>query len=690
MKLTLDVEHTVTKKDGKTHFDPFEPDNDLVMIGTLTDKGEEKIFTVYHNSPQGQRTECEGLRSLGFDGLGVQELLDTATVLIGHNIVHDLVWLWESGFTYTGPVFDTMLAEYVLQRGQKKPLSLEMCAERYDLSTKKQGTLKDYLSKGVSVADIPHEELSSYLSADLHATQELYDTLNKRLTSDKDSALMEPVILSNRVAISLANIYRRGFKIDQHALDKVKEEFETERVELEGSLDIQITQLMGDIPINLNSPEQLSWVVYSRKPKDKRKWADEFTHGMVKIEFSKTVNLLSDKVYKSRAVQCSSCYGVGKLRKTKKNGAPFARPSKCSACDGVGYIFKPTKELAGLKFSAPNVKWISAHGFTTGKSNIEMLEHIALGKNMLDAATFLKNVRRLSALDTYLSSFVDGIKSFTKPDGMLHVQLTQHMTSTGRFSGRNPNMQNMPRGGTFPIKRVFVSRFDGGKILEADFAQLEFRTAAFLSQDEIAMQEVSEGFDVHSYTAKVISDAGLPTSRQEAKAHTFAPLYGATGYGRGESVAAYYRHFISKYRGIAKWHSRLASEALNTGVVKTPSHREFAFPHVTRRWNGDPTHFTQIKNYPVQSFATADIVPLALLYMEELLSNRMSCIVNTVHDSIVVDVHPEEEEYVIEIIESTNNSLHSLIFRQWGVDFNVPLLLEAKIGDNWLDIKELP
>ena len=689
MKLTLDIEHTVTQRDGKTHFDPFEPNNDLVMIGTLTDKGEEKIFTVYHNSVHGQPTEVEGMGLMNFDGAGVQELLNEATILVGHNIVHDLVWLWESGFQYDGPVFDTMLAEYVLQRGQKQPLSLEVCAERYDLNTKKRDTLKEYLSKGVSVADIPHDELSAYLSADLHATQELSDTLYKKLSTSPDSVLMEPVVLSNRVAISLARIYQRGFKIDQQALARVKEEFEMEKEGLEEAVDLQVTELMGDVPINLNSPEQLSWVIYSRKPKDKKVWADAFTHGMVKADFNSTVNRLSTKMYKAHAVQCSSCYGAGKVRKTKKDGSPFARPTKCSTCNGVGYLFRPTAELAGLKFSAPNMKWVSAHGFSTSKSNLEMLEQIALGKNMIEAAKFLRNVRRLSALDTYLSSFVDGIKSFTKGDGMLHVQLTQHMTSTGRFSGRNPNMQNMPRGGTFPIKRVFVSRFDGGRILEADFAQLEFRTAAFLSQDETAMREVSEGFDVHSYTAKVISDAGLPTTRQEAKAHTFAPLYGATGYGRGESVAAYYRHFVNKYKGISQWHSRLASEALNTGVVKTPSHREFSFPGITRRWNGDPTHFTQIKNYPVQSFATADIVPLALLYMEELLIGKQSCVVNTVHDSIVIDVHPKEEDYVIKIIESTNKSLHALIFKQWGVDFNVPLLLEAKIGDNWLDIKDL-
>jgi DNA polymerase-1 len=247
----------------------------------------------------------------------------------------------------------------------------------------------------------------------------------------------------------------------------------------------------------------------------------------------------------------------------------------------------------------------------------------------------------------------------------------------------------MPRGGTFPVKKVFVSRWKGGKILEADFAQLEFRAAAFLSQDGVAIEEVSTGFDVHSYTAKVITEAGQPTNRQDAKAHTFAPLYGATGYGRTPAEAKYYTHFTEKYQGIGIWHTRLAKEALNTGVIRTPSGREFAFPDVERKASGRVSHFTQIKNYPVQSFATADIVPIALMHIEGLLSNMKSCIVNTVHDSIVIDVHPDEEKAVIESISNTNKELPNLIALRWGVNFNVPLLLEAKIGDNWLDTKDV-
>jgi len=339
--------------------------------------------------------------------------------------------------------------------------------------------------------------------------------------------------------------------------------------------------------------------------------------------------------------------------------------------------------------------WVSFNGFSTSKGNLETLINIAKSKGMTVAENFLTDLKRQSAVSSYLSSFVEGIEAYTKLDGRLHVSLTQHVTATGRFSGRNPNMQNMPRGGTFPVKKVFVSRWNNnefgmqGKILEADFAQLEFRVAAYLSQDKVAMEEVSTGFDVHSYTAKVISDAGQKTSRQDAKAHTFAPLYGATGFGRTKAEAEYYTHFMSKYKGIANWHKRLGHQALNDGYVMIPSGRQYAFPDVERRASGSPTHFTMIKNYPVQGFATGDIVPIVFLEIDKKLEDMQSCLVNTVHDSVVIDVHPAEEEQVIKIIKDVNDNLISIIKDYYDVTINVPMVLEAKIGNNWLDTKDV-
>ena len=678
MKVTLDVENTVTERDGKMHLDPFEPENSLTMVGILTDQGYEVCYPFDHKEATGHDYSERG-----------QWFLDQATILIGHNIAYDLVWLWESGFKYDGPVFDTMLVEYVLQRGVKLPLSLEQCAERYELETKKQDTLKAYFKAGYLTKDIPIDELTEYLSHDLKATQQLADKLNIKLNSVEHSGLLNTVTLTNEVTVCLARIYQRGMAVDLKVLDDVRKEFETEKSSLLIELDKHVKRLMGDTPINLNSPEQLAWVIYSRKVIDKTEWAIRIDPYMEDADFRTAISIGTEQLYKTKAEQCKECSGKGFVHRIKKNGKPFAKQSRCKNCDTQGYIFKPTTEKAGLKFKPPTPKWASANGFTTSKANLAILQNAAKSKGMDDAVDFLDKVTRLSALDTYLSSFVEGIQTYTKQDGKLHVNLMQHRTATGRLSGANPNMQNMPRGGTFPVKKVFVSRFKGGSILEADFAQLEFRTAAFLSQDGVAIEEVKTGFDVHSYTAKVITEAGQPTNRQDAKAHTFAPLYGATGYGRTKAEARYYEHFNEKYKEVALWHSRLAKEAINTQKIKTPSGREFSFPDVTRRATGSVSHYTLIKNYPVQSFATADIVPIVLLHIDNYLKNMKSCIVNSVHDSLVIDVHPEEEKQVLYIINQTNKELLDLIKLRWNIDFNVPLLLESKIGKNWLDTKDV-
>ena len=679
--LTLDVENTVVKRNGKLHLDPFEPENTLVQVGMLDDLGNESIITFDHSerspTPEGRYR--------------VQLALDETALLIMHNAAHDLIWLWESGFTYEGEIFDTMLGEYVLQRGQKEPLSLEACAERYSLDTKKQDTLKEYFKQGYSVRDIPHAELSEYLSHDLHATQQLY--LRLQTSYGECSSLEGTIKLTNQLALHIAKIYQRGFSVDMEALEVVRKEFQQERDQLVVDLEEQVRELMGDRPINLNSPEQLSWVIYSKKPSDKKVWPDLFDdYRMTDTDYRSTVRKNTQTLYKQKAKQCSTCNGTGQIRKVKKDGSLYARTNRCNSCNSTGFIYMDYRNVVGgLKFNAPTAKWISANGFATSKDKLEYLEGVARQRGMEDAVLFLQRVRRLSAVDTYLSSFVEGISNHVKQDGKLHVRLLQHRTATGRLSGADPNMQNMPRGGTFPVKRVFKSRWVDGEIMEADFAQLEFRVAAFLSQDKTAIDEVTTGFDVHSYTAQVISDAGQNISRQEAKAHTFAPLYGASGFGRTPAEAAYYEQFTKKYSGIGKWHKELAREALATGKIKTPSGREFSFPDVTRRANGTVTFFTQIKNFPVQSFATADIVPISLIYIDKLLGiNQMqSCIVNTVHDSLVIDVHPKEKDKVLRIIHAANDRLLAIVNKKWKLDFNVPLLLEAKIGPNWLDTKDV-
>jgi len=678
MELVLDVENTTNTRGGKLHLDPYETGNKLVQVGFQDANNEEflHLITLDHK---------ERKDNSGVNRKFIQDVLDETTLLIMHNAQHDLMWLWECGFKYDGPIYDTMLAEYVLLRGQKLPLSLDACTERRKLEHLKSDIMKNYFKEGYNTDEIPLKELNVYLAGDLNATRALYHGIERDYGLPESSSLRNVRDITFETCQTLTRMYMNGVKVDRTALDDVRKQFEQEKADLETHLQGEVRRLMGDTPINLGSPEQMSQVVFSRRMNNKKEWAGIFEHTRTPKEFKEAVAKNSTIIKRTKAFTCPDCEGTGKTYRIKKDGTKFAKPNKCKACDARGYGLKETNIMAGLGFGAPSATWISANGFSTGKDNLDLLVATAKNNNMTDAIKFLESYKRLNAISSYLSTFVEGIDVFTKSDGLLHVGLTQHITSTGRFSGRNPNMQNMPRGGTFPVKKVFVSRWEGGKIMEADFAQLEFRAAAFLSQDAVAMAEIDTGFDVHSYTAKVITDAGQPTSRQEAKAHTFAPLFGATGYGRSKAEEAYYIHFTEKYEGIAAWHKSLADEAIRFQKITNVSGRQYAFPDVKRNKRGGVSHFTMIKNYPVQGFATGDVVPVILNEIDKRLASLHSVLVNSVHDSFIIDIHPEEEEDVIQIIRDMNTNLNGFVEEAYGVQVNVPLLLEAATGPNWLE-----
>ena len=683
MRVVLDVETSVTWREnakGKSVIfnDPYEKDNSLTQVGMVNadNTDELHIINLDHNEEK------------DIDGSGrafVQAILDKTSLLIIHNAKFDMMWLWECGFVYDGAVYDTMLAEYLLDRGQRNPVGLGAAAERRGLAEQKEDYLSTCLKKGINTHETDLAKLSLYLRADLLTTSELFHQQERDFAETDSQSLHNVRQVTFDTCRTLTEMYMSGVKVDLDVLEDVRQEFEHERATIETRLQDKIRDLMGDTPINLRSSEQKSKVIFSREMNNKKDWKGLFTFVKDAKEFKKTVEANSTLIRKTEAFTCPTCEGQGKTFKVKKDGTKYAKPNKCKDCDARGYQLRKTNKMAGLGFFPPNKDWASDNGFNTGKKELDVLIATAKNNNMQDAIDLLTDMKRLNAVNSYISNFVNAIELHTKENGILHVNLTQHITATGRFSGRDPNMQNMPRGNTFPVKKVFVSRWDGGYIMEADFAQLEFRTAAFLAQDEVAMEEIATGFDVHSYTAKVISDAGQHTTRQEAKEHTFAPLFGATGFGRSKAERAYYEHFTEKYKGVAAWHQNLAEEALRFNKITNISGRQYAFPDVERRANGGVSHFTNIKNYPVQGFATGDVVPVVLNEMHKRLKPYYSCIVNTVHDSVVVDIHPDEKDIVLQLVNDMNDGLTDMVEKVYGIRMNVPLLLEAKIGPNWLD-----
>lgn len=216
--------------------------------------------------------------------------------------------------------------------------------------------------------------------------------------------------------------------------------------------------------------------------------------------------------------------------------------------------------------------------------------------------------------------------------------------------------------------------------------QLEFRVAAFLGQDQQAIYDIEHGVDVHQRTADTITKAGQPTTRQEAKARTFLPLFGGRSGTKAEK--AYNEEFKARYAEIAATQEYWKTKAIRDKRLRMPSGLEFFFPKIRapRSADGWIPEESNIFNYPIQSFATADIIPIALVYTWHGMKQAglQSFIFNTVHDSVIIERHPEEKEKLDEIIlDGFGNQCYTYLKTIYNVEFNVPLGCGIKAGKCW-------
>ena len=618
--------------------------------------------------------------------------LSNAKYVVAHNAKFDVAWLREIGIDCDVKIIDTMINEYVLSKGVRNKLSLEALSHKYD-SVRKQDVLKNMLDKGMNYSDLPKNLQISYLRDDILATADIFQKQERLFKEDDNISLLPIRDLMCEFCSVLTDIERSGMAIDLSVLDQVDADYQKEQEELTRYLQTETRKLMGDKDINLSSPEQLSTVVYSCNLTDKKLWKEVMDIGVDDKGKPKRRPYMKDEgfrsafkscfsvAFKTRAIKCGSCYGKGHYYKVKKNGDKFKKPTKCEYCEGLGVLYLEVDEVAGLRIR-PKLELASAGGFKTDK--ITLTENIKTTTNP-QVKKFLESLVRLSAIDTYRASFIEGIKKGMKSDGLLHSNFNQCITATGRLSSSNPNLQNMPKGRLFPVRKAFVSRFKGGTLVEIDYSQLEFRVAGILASDEKVKQEVESGFDVHSYTAKVLSDNGEITDRGAAKASTFRPLYGGTQGTPAQQV--YFKEFFGKYQGIFKWHDKLQNEAISTKVVTTATGRQFSFPDCERNRSGNANFKTQIVNYPVQSVATAEIVPLGVILLFNKLKEKglQSVVINTVHDSVLIDTHPDEIDLVKEIGPQCLLDAQEEAKKRFGLPDYIPLEVEMSHGNNWMD-----
>jgi len=707
-RIVLDVENTFTilefpdeetgKLKKKTDMMPFRANNSLVSVGIHNlDTGKTTYKFFHHNELKATPEENQQAFA------AIQAELDGATLMIGHHLKHDIAWCRASSFKLPEGLkfWDTAIGEYVLAKGQVlQGFSLKDCCERWGLTAKRTDLTQEYLDKGIGFEAMPIALVEEYGIGDLVSTKDLYLKQLERLADPDNWSLMATVDMMNEFMEVLSKWQSNGIKIDLEALNKVRAEYVAEQDTLISKMSAIAREYLGDTPFNLNSGEDKSVLLYSRRVKNKAEWKTRFNIGLdergkklrrpklTQTEFNNAVRELTTVEKRTVAKRCEACEGRGYYTPNLKSGLPGKAKRICKSCQKAGVIFEPTGRVAGFKLVPNGIKDVGNNGFVTDADKLDEL----LGQTKdPKAIEFLTCQIRLNQVNTYINTFCDGIARAVNPSTLLlYTNFNQIVTATGRLSSTDPNFQNIPRAKTFPVKKAIVSRFENGQIIEFDYAQLEFRCAGALSGDKQIYDDIINKVDIHAFTRDTLNAAdGGTRDRQDAKPETFKPVYGGT-YGSPVQMA-YYKAFKEKYKGLTKWQNETANFVLRNGFFKLPSGRQYTWTGVHRRWDGQVNVFTQVVNYPVQGFATGDIVPIACILIQrefERLKLRAVPFV-TVHDSIAADSPPEEVDTVVKVMHECMLGVKAELKRRYDYELPIPLEVEGKKGYNWLETEKV-
>ena len=668
---------------------PFQKGAYLSTIGLqmfLSPTNQYYKEWVYYHSEK-DVTEAEQLQIL-FEVQDHLDLLGADDYLVGHNVKFDINWMKSKNVTVDHcKIWDTQLVEYMLSGQDKAELpitsqDLSNCCRRHGLPVKTD-VVKTYWDAGKHTKDIPLKVLLPYQKNDVLITADLFKAQYKQVIKSK--AFLTLVGVRNKVIHSMSDIELNGMPFDRKLAESHVTDF---------SRDLELTEFelksyFGRDDINLGSGPELSACLfggmlkrveyvpflYTRKAKIKEPYKFTYKSG-------KKAGMTVTK-YRNREVQELCCKKRKREYEIKHRGTGFL-PPKGSETLKTGVYQTNKNVLPLLKANTKNKKRI-----------LHLLMHRSKIAKFTETFVGVKEGTGLFAL------------ADLSIDGSLHPNYNQTIAATGRQTSSNPNGQNFPRskadedGFSNPLKQCFVPSRPGGMILVADLSQLEWRIAAWLSQDPVAMAEIINGVDCHADNA--IRFFGDIKYRQDAKIMTFRLLYGGSAYAfymdpkmpnfskaRWNEIVKQYEN---KYHVLIAWQRRNIQEvAQNKGYMYSPLGRVYKIPQEEhRKYPGTWVYKeTCIKNYMVQGTATADVMPLAQNELRDRMALRphdfvSSNLMGQVHDSVIFDTMPRETKKLAFTCIQVFEDLPVIISDMWGVDFNLPMTGEVTVGPNYGD-----
>ena len=312
-----------------------------------------------------------------------------------------------------------------------------------------------------------------------------------------------------------------------------------------------------------------------------------------------------------------------------------------------------------------------------------------------------KDVGRLNAELTKTLDFF--MRVGEEKGGVFFGQFNQAVTATHRLSSsgrrikfedgkaKGIQLQNMPR----KYKDLIGPKLAGNMIGDADGSQLEFRVAAFLGNDKVAKASIRNDVDQHAFTGQqlfgytpdewdTLDKDERKVLRQDAKSETFKPLYG--GSKGSPAQERYYAAFRELFPELNDTQESWTFEVLANKSLKMPWGMEWYWPYTKQSHDGYISNTPSIYNYPIQSLATADIVPVAMVFAYHRAQHldKMIKIFNTVHDSITAEFPPASAEMWQHICtQAFTLDVYRYLEECYSLDFDVPLGVGICIGSRW-------
>ncbi len=332
-------------------------------------------------------------------------------------------------------------------------------------------------------------------------------------------------------------------------------------------------------------------------------------------------------------------------------------------------LASPLKLLKALQEAGLKLK-------STRAEDLKRVEENPLVPLLLRHRTAKKRVEQAEALIKHVAA-----------DGRIHGRFEPTGTATGRFSSKNPNLQNIGRG---DLREAFVAG-PGRRLVVADYSQIELRAAAAIANEPKMIQAYKDGTDLHALTAAAMQEIDMAEvtkdQRQMAKAINFGNLYGQgdeglaryarNSYGVDMSVDEAHRFrlkFFKTYPALKVWHGKAWQHVDQCPEwVKTCIGRRRLIPRDASNWDC----FTALVNTPIQG-STADGIKYAIVLLSERLPEDAR-IVSTVHDELVVECPEQDAEAIRTLMIDTMTEAMSDLFPE------IPIEVEASIGKSWAE-----